>query len=329
MNRNIKDIIGKRVGLLIVGEASRRGQYGHVEWLCECDCGKTVFVRDASLRKGTTRSCGCMQRKVSSEINRKHGMSQTKIGETWEGIKARCYKENHKSYKNYGGRGIYICDEWLEDPLKFFAWAENSGYKQGLRIDRINNDGPYSPDNCRWTTNAENQRNKRNTHFLTYRGKTQCLAAWSKETGIPVTTIDSRLRRGCSVEEALSPINNITGLPSNIPALITINGESLIITEWLKKTGISKSTYYGRIRSGLSPEQALLTPIDTRYSGGNKKRNLFTYNGKTQCVLAWSRESGIPATTLRQRIKKGYSPEQVMSTISFTGQRSLKNISAL
>lgn len=111
--------------------------------------------------------------------------------------------------------------------------------------------------------------------------------------------------------------------------LITLGGKTKPLIEWLEELGMHRETYYSRIKSGLTPEQALLTPVDMRYSGDSKKRNLFTYNGKTQCVTVWSRESGIPASTLRQRIKKGYSPEQVMSTISFTGQRSLKNISAL
>jgi len=110
--------------------------------------------------------------------------------------------------------------------------------------------------------------------------------------------------------------------------LITLGNKTKLLIEWLEEFKMSRETYYSRIKkSGLTPEQALLTPIDTRYSGDSKKRNLFTYEGKTQCVTVWSRESGIPASTLRQRIKKGYSPEQVMSSTSFTGQRSLGNLS--
>jgi hypothetical protein len=110
--------------------------------------------------------------------------------------------------------------------------------------------------------------------------------------------------------------------------IITLGDKSKLLIEWLEELNMPRATYYSRIKSGLTPEQALLTPIDMRYSGDSKKRNLFTYNGKTQCVTVWSRESGIPASTLRQRIKKGYSPEQVMSTASFKGLRSLKNLSA-
>jgi hypothetical protein len=258
LRHRYNDLTGQRFGrLTVLGLSEEKFGHNPIYWRCLCSCGKIVEVRGGSLTSGHTVSCGCFQKEVVRNAFIIHGMSGTKIGETWEGIKARCYKEDNKSYKNYGGRGIYICDEWLEDPPKFFTWAENSGYIQGLRIDRIDNDGPYSPENCRWTTNAENQRNKRNNHFITYKGKTQCLAAWSRDTGIPVTTIDSRLRRGCSVEEALSPINNVTGLPSNTPALITIRGESLIITDWLKKTGTNKSTYYGRLKKGFTPEQIL------------------------------------------------------------------------
>ena len=133
----------------------------------------------------------------------RHGMEGTRLYKIWDCMKQRCTNQNSPNFENYGGRGITVCKEW-EDFVNFLSWAEKSGYKDTLSLDRKNNDGPYSPDNCRWSTRIEQQRNKRTNHFLTYNGKTRTIAEWGEITGILPATIQHRIcRDGWSVEDAL------------------------------------------------------------------------------------------------------------------------------
>ena len=118
-------------------------------------------------------------------------------------MKARCYNPHNKSYKNYGGRGISVCDEWIDSYEAFYKWAISSGYQPGLTIERIDNEKGYSPENCRWATKAEQTRNRRSVIWITYNGKTQCMEDWAKELGISRGTISSRLKAGRTFSEAL------------------------------------------------------------------------------------------------------------------------------
>lgn len=120
----------------------------------------------------------------------------------------RCTKPTTKNYHNYGGRGIKVCDEWIGNYQAFCEWALDNGYKKGLQIDRIDNNGNYEPSNCRWVTPKQNSNNARFNRLLTCNGETHTMSEWSEITGIIQTTISSRIRRGCSDEEALTtPIN--------------------------------------------------------------------------------------------------------------------------
>lgn len=121
-----------------------------------------------------------------------HGMYRTRIYRIWKGIKRRCLNPNNEYYKDYGGRGISVCKEW-EDFKNFYNWAMNSGYSDTLTIDRINNDGNYDPDNCRWVTQKVQNNNTRKNHYLTYKGKTKSMAEWSEITGIPYSTLKGRI----------------------------------------------------------------------------------------------------------------------------------------
>lgn len=119
-------------------------------------------------------------------------------------MKSRCYNSKHKAYKNYGGRGIKIYKEWLENPKKFYNWAINSGYREGLSIDRIDVNGSYEPNNCRWITNLQQQNNKRNSHYLDYNNEKHTIAEWSRITGIPTSTIIDRIRRKFPIQKILN-----------------------------------------------------------------------------------------------------------------------------
>lgn len=131
--------------------------------LCECECGKTKEILYDSIRSGRTNSCGCYHKKVMSigQFAKKHGLSNSPIFTVWKRMLDRCYDKKHTSYKNYGGRGIFVCDQWKKNPLAFVEWAVNNGWLKGLQIDRINNDGHYDPNNCRFVTREINALNKR------------------------------------------------------------------------------------------------------------------------------------------------------------------------
>lgn len=127
-------------------------------WECKCDCGKTTVVRETYLKNGHTKSCGCIRsdRMKYSNPRTTHGLRGHRLNSIWRGMKTRCYNEKSFGYSNYGGRGIIICDEWKNDFKVFYDWAIKNGYKDGLTIDRINNDGNYEPNNCQWITKSEN-----------------------------------------------------------------------------------------------------------------------------------------------------------------------------
>lgn len=130
-----------------------------------------------------------------------HGMRKSKIYGVWSSMKERCYNQKTKCYKNYGGKGIKICDEWLKDFQKFYDWAKDNGYKEGLTIDRIDNNKNYEPNNCRWVTIREQNRNYSRNHNITYNGETKCIADWADCFSINRATILWRIKSGKSLDE--------------------------------------------------------------------------------------------------------------------------------
>ena len=133
----------------------------------------------------------------------KHGFCGTKIYKKWEDMKARCNNPNNKRFKDYGGRGIKICDEWLADFMNFYNWAICNGYKEGLTIERIDNNGNYEPSNCKWITRAEQMKNTRNCHYIEYNGETHCISEWLKILGITSRSIANKLYKGYPIEKLI------------------------------------------------------------------------------------------------------------------------------
>ena len=152
------DLTGQKFGRLTVIKNAGRDKYRQAVWLCECDCGNTSVVNGGDLRSGNTKSCGCLNREKVSSRRKTHGLSKTRLHRIWRGMRSRCFLQSMPKYKNYGERGIVVCEEWRDNFQAFYEWAMANGYREDLTIDRIDVDGNYEPSNCRWITISENSK---------------------------------------------------------------------------------------------------------------------------------------------------------------------------
>ena len=195
----IKNLNKKNFGRLTVICDSGERFDGQVLWLCNCSCGNRVKVRSASLQNGHTQSCGCLQKEVKS--NYKHGKAGTQLYKAWHAMFARCYNLTDISYANYGGRDIGVCIRWHD----FDLFCIDMGVPPpNTSLDRINNDGNYAPENCRWATRKQQMNNRTITRFLTHCGVTRSLTEWAEIVGVTSNAIRLRLGYGWTIEEALT-----------------------------------------------------------------------------------------------------------------------------
>lgn len=165
MKKNKVSMIGMRFGrLTVIQEAEKPSATRNAYWICQCDCGNvTKPIFDSSLRLGRTKSCGCLHKEGLIKRNTTHGKYHTKLHGVWNCMKQRCGNPNNHKFKDYGGRGITVCDQWANSFEDFYKWAIENGYSEGLSIDRINVDGNYEPSNCRWATAKEQRHNRRDS----------------------------------------------------------------------------------------------------------------------------------------------------------------------
>lgn len=204
--KKIIDLTGQKFGrLFVIKEVHKHN--GSRYWLCRCECGNYKEIAQLHLRNGSIKSCGCYRKEFLNKCRTKHNKRHTKIYHIYAGIKRRCFNKNDKFYKYYGGRGITICKKWLDSKtgfIDFYNWSMKNGYKDGLTIDRIDVNGNYEPDNCRWVTMEVQVNNRRNTIYLQYKGIKHSLSEWCKITNLSRSTILHRLERGWSIEKTLS-----------------------------------------------------------------------------------------------------------------------------
>lgn len=201
---SVNDLTGKKFERILVLKRVENNKFGKARFLCRCDCGTEKIIIGSCLVNGHTKSCGCYSRDMKSNL--KHGKSNTRIYEIWSGIKKRCLNKNASNYHDYGGRGIKVCEEWLDKEngfINFYNWSMNNGYSEILTIDRTNNFGNYEPNNCRWVSQKVQNNNKRDNNLITYNGVTKTKTQWSEFLEISVHTLDWRISKKLPVEKIL------------------------------------------------------------------------------------------------------------------------------
>lgn len=209
--RSYEDLTGKTFNRLTVIRPVTVNK--KTKWECRCSCGNVKAVDGLALISGHTKSCGCLHKDVMAEKAKKaktHGYTHHRLYACYYRMRRRCENKANKSYKWYGGRGIKVCDEWKNDIMSFINWSIENGYKEGLSIDRIDNDGDYSPENCRWADATQQSNNRSTNAFVTYNGETHTYAEWSRIVGIKQLTLRNRIVDGkWSIEKALfTPVHD-------------------------------------------------------------------------------------------------------------------------
>lgn len=199
-------MMGRKFGMLTVigrGEEHYFPNGRHRDrWICKCECGNVKSILGPDLRNNSVKSCGCLLKKGTHTT---HGYSSTRLYKEWSDMKSRCYSEKNKRYKRYGGRGIKVCDKWKNSFNAFKDWALSHGYNDNLTIDRINTNGDYTPENCRYISVKSQMNNMSRNRKIEFNGEVHTVSEWEDITGIKSGTIRARLDRfGWNVEKALT-----------------------------------------------------------------------------------------------------------------------------
>lgn len=227
-------------------------------WECCCSCGNTVIVTTNSLRSKKTQSCGCLRRELGAKMLTTHGMYGSPEHRAWRHMKERCCNPNTKDFKNYGGRGITVCNEWRKS---FMAFFNHVGKKPSPKhsIDRINNDGNYEPSNVRWADRKTQNNNSRRNYLITIDGITKNIAQWAEARGISRLTICNRLHMGWSPEKSvLHPVRHLRS------ETINVNGVIKTTKQWAKIINVRPGVITNRLTRGWSPERAVTQPVNSK-----------------------------------------------------------------
>lgn len=242
----VKDMKGQRFGRLIVVKLSPTFPIGAPTWECVCDCGKEKVVLGQDLRRRRVRSCGCLK----IEGPKTHGLTNAPEYNIWRHMRDRCLNKKNKNYHRYGGRGISICDEWIES---FEAFYRDVGARPGpgYSIDRINNDKGYNKENCKWSTKEEQANNRSTSVYYKHNGVSRTLAGWCRELKLDYSLVRCRISSGWSFERAIAE-------PTNGARLYKFNGEEKSIKLWCEKLNLKYATVTARIsRYSYTFEEAI------------------------------------------------------------------------
>lgn len=285
---NIKriDIKGKKFGRLELVEYLPDGK-----GLFACDCGKLTVKTVRSVRVGLTKSCGCYNRELTIIRNKTNSIAENKsILKCYHHMKDRCYNPNDKSYKNYGGRGIKLCDEWLNNYKEFEEWALNNGYNDSLTIDRMDVNGNYEPNNCRWVDMKTQANNKRNTYYMTLFGVCLPIQQWAELTGTNSATLKHRKDNNWTDDEVINGKD----------IFIEYNNQNMTLTELSKITGVKRDILYKRYKRGTLLSEKHLREYNNKHSKikGSEKQ----WENKLRKFLT---DNGVyPLGVVKQKIKK-------------------------
>jgi hypothetical protein len=342
MNKNIINITGEKYGRLTVLNYIGT-KNGTAVWRCRCDCGNEVNAKSNALKNGKTKSCGCMHREIAArtakKTHTKHGMIKTRLYHIWTNIKQRCRNKKQYAYKWYGERGIDICDEWFNSFEAFRDWALNSGYRDDLTIDRIDNNGNYEPLNCRWATLKQQAENKSNNIFIELDGIKMTQTEWSRKLGKNINLISCRLSKGWDKQEAAStpPTVHYHGMTNTRlhriwsamktrcynKKVIGYNSNGAMGIKVCKEWNDNFENFYKWAKESDYQENLVISRIDKTADYGpdncqwidratqSRKRPYVThieYNGESLTMAEWSKRLGGNSNLVRERIKNGYEP---------------------
>lgn len=238
------------------------------------------------------------------KVHETHMMTKTRLYHIWQLMLSRCNNTKNQSFKHYGGRGITVCREWEEDFLNFYTWSMNHGYNEDLTIDRIDVNGNYEPNNCRWATWLVQGNNRRDTIYIEFDGRKQSIKDWSRELNISYTILYNRYKDGVTDEDKLfSRKSN-----KREPILITINNTTDSLSGWAKRTGLSRDTIKKRYNRGLRGE-SIIAPA----KGKRREEILVEINGEKKSLRQWGITSGIANSTIHYRYRSGVRGEALLS----------------
>lgn len=247
----LQDLSGMRFGRLTAIKLSSKRSGRKTYWLCKCDCGREKTVRTDILKNGSTLSCGCLKKEqdkvnlLSGQGRVKHGYSKTRLYHIWRSMHNRCNNSKDKRFERYGSRGISICSDW-DDINNFVQWALENGYADNLSIDRINVNGNYEPDNCRWANISVQANNKTNNVLINYDGQTRTISEWAKQYNLNRDLISNRYKRGI-----LPPRLFEQKLVPSTSHLITYKNQTKSIAEWARELQIKPKTIAERAKKGI------------------------------------------------------------------------------
>jgi hypothetical protein len=282
MPRVVADLVNERFGKLLVLEPFVVKGVGR-SWVCLCDCGNKTKASTGNLLAGQKKSCGCGRQKKLARRNTEYERMRARKGDTkisWELMQDRCLNVKSIKYKDYGGRGITFSTDWLSYD-KFLADMGERPF--GTTLDRIDNNGNYCKENCKWSTPSQQANNRRNNRRVEGFGKTQTVAEWAAELKMPVSTLTGRLDKGMSIEEAfkLPKYENLKGADfyrkRKSSRFITAFGQTKTLIEWSEEYKISAAVLGARIsKRGMTPEQAMTAPIVPRNARRSGMKSVLT-----------------------------------------------------
>lgn len=308
--------------------------YGHWVRFIEavCDCGVVKEYQCNKVLSGETKSCGCYRKDLSRKSNITHNLSKHPLYDVYKHIISRCYNEKDKVFKNYGGRNIEVWEEWKNDFVGFYDWCIANGYKEGLSVERLDNDGNYAPYNCKLATVAEQSRNKRSTRNYIAFGETKCLFDWAQDERCLVGMWTLRGRADNPIwdgrfEEAMTtPPEDRKAISSRSKRLINITafGETKCISDWHKDSRcvVGLDGLRDRIKNGWHGEKAISTPL---VKGGTLTISAF---GENKSMTDWLKDVRcvVNVDALRDRLRNKWDAEKAITTPSKTGIKNIKRL---